>query len=92
MSFVMPAEYTLKTLPEPVDTLITIRQVDGKKVATIQFSGYLSDENIKENSIKLQNWINTKGYQALSVPCSAGYDPPWTIPFLRRNEVQIDIE
>jgi DNA gyrase inhibitor GyrI len=88
----MPAGFTLNTLPQPVDTLITIRQVRSKKVAVIRFSGFLAQENIEENAKNLPTWIDTKGYLALSSPRSAGYDPPWTIPFLRRNEVQIDIE
>jgi len=91
MSFVMPVEYTLETLPQPLDTLIKIRTIKGKKVAVTLFSGLLSEHKIQENAKKLMAWVDAKGYQALSSPRSAGYDPPWTIPFLRRNEVHIDI-
>ncbi|MBM3423142.1 MAG: heme-binding protein [Chlorobi bacterium] len=41
---------------------------------------------------QLQAWLEKQGYRALSEPGFAAYDPPWIIPFLRRNEVQITIE
>ena len=52
----------------------------------------MSEQRIAENAAKLQAWIEANGYTAVSAPRSAGYDPPWTIPFLRRNEVHIDVK
>jgi len=92
MSFVMPSSYTLDTLPEPVDPAIILKEFKAKKVAVISYTGHLSEAGIVENAKKLQAWLDENGYKAVSASRSAGYDPPWTIPFLRRNEVHIDIE
>jgi hypothetical protein len=92
MSFVMPSSYTLDTLPEPVDPAIILKEVKAKKLAAISYTGSLGETGIVENAKKLQAWLDEKGYKAVSASRSAGYDPPWTIPFLRRNEVHIDIE
>lgn len=92
MAFVMPSEYTLSTLPEPLDPLVKIKTVPGKKVAVIRYSGSLSEEKINQKARQLSEWLNQHDYKMLSQPRSAAYDPPWTLPALRRNEVHIDIE
>jgi hypothetical protein len=92
MTFVMPPEYNLNNLPEPLDPLVNIKSVASKKVAVIRYSGSLSEEIIKEKTHQLNNWLLKKPYKILSTARSAAYDPPWTIPALRRNEVHIDIE
>ena len=92
MSFVMPSQYTLETLPDPLDKDIHIKRIPGKKVATIRYSGPLTKKSITENTEKLLSWLRANGYNPLSPPRSAGYDPPWTISFLRRNEIHVDIQ
>ena len=61
-------------------------------VATVRYSGLVSEETIEEYSGRLRAWIADNGWVAVSTPRSARYDPPWTIPFLRRNEVLIDVQ
>ena len=92
MSFVMPAKYSMETIPQPIDSNVILKEVKGKKVASIRFRGLLSEESIGKKTKELELWLEKNEYRAISKPRSAGYDPPWTIPFLRRNEVQIDIE
>jgi len=92
MSFVMPEGYTLETLPVPLDPAVTLRQVQGKKVGVIRYSGLHSESNLQNYAGKLTIWLEKRGKKVLSEPRAASYDPPWTIPFLRRNEVHIDIE
>jgi len=91
MGFVMPAEYTLQNLPKPVDPEIVIREVPARKVATVRYSGLHSEKNIGNWSSKLTEWLDKQGVKAVSVPRAASYDPPWTVPFLRRNEIHIDV-
>jgi effector-binding domain-containing protein len=76
----------------PLDPSVIIEEIPGKKVAVIRYSGSLSEQGIEGKSEELQNWITKQGYKAISPSRSAAYDPPWTLPFLRRNEIHIDIE
>lgn len=90
--FVMPAEYTLETLPTPTDSSVALKTVDRALVATIKFSGSYSDEKIAEQTEVLRTWIKTQGYTIISAPRTAWYDPPTTPAFLRRNEIHFDVK
>jgi hypothetical protein len=92
MAFVMPEGYTLETVPIPLDPAVKLRQVQGKKIGVIRYSGLHSENNLRNYAERLTMWLEKKGYRIVSGPRAASYDPPWTIPFLRRNEVHIDIE
>lgn len=92
MTFVLPQGYTLSTAPEPLDSAVLIQEIPDKKIATIRYTGSLSEQGIEEKSAELIDWLIQQHYQAISPSRSAAYDPPWTLPFLRRNEVHIDIE
>ncbi len=92
MAFVLPDSYSLATAPAPSDNSITIKAIPGKKTAVLSYSGFLSEQSIAEKTKELQNWLAEQGYKAVSPARSAGFDPPWTFPFLRRNEAHIDIE
>ncbi|ARM32011.1 heme-binding protein [Prosthecochloris sp. HL-130-GSB] len=91
MSFVMPKEYTMQTLPRPLDPAVTLRELPARMVATIRYTGLHSQRNIDKWSEKLENWLEKEGYEMVSQPRAASYDPPWTIPMLRRNEIHIDV-
>ncbi|WP_026604007.1 SOUL family heme-binding protein [Methylomonas sp. 11b] len=92
MAFVMPAGYSLETLPTPIDPQVTIKVLPAKKVAVLRYSGSLNLEKIHEKSQLLLAWIEQQQLTPLTAPRSAAYDPPWTLPALRRNEIHIDIE
>ena len=92
MSFVMPEGSTLEALPTPLDPAVKLRMVQGKRVGVIRYSGLHSENNLRNYAKTLTLWLEKKGVRILSGPRAASYDPPWTIPFLRRNEVHIDIE
>jgi len=92
MAFVLPSEYSLATAPIPLNSAVKIQPFPNKKVAVICYSGRLTASIIAAKSQELKQWLIANGYKAVSPPRSAAYDPPWTLPFLRRNEVHIDIE
>ena len=92
MTFVLPARYTLQTLPEPLDPDVVIRQQSGRRIAVLRYSGSLSEAAMNARAQELARWLVQKGLKAVSEPRLAGYDPPWTLPFLRRNEIHVDIE
>ncbi|MGL5049521.1 MAG: heme-binding protein, partial [Fusobacteriaceae bacterium] len=85
-------KYTIETLPIPIDSDILIKQIPEKKVAVLIYSGLLTESKINLKTAELQTWLSQNNYKEISSPRSSGYDPPWTIPFFRKNEITIDIE
>lgn len=92
MAFVMPDGYKLDTLPIPLDADIVLKQQPAKKIAVLIYSGSLNETAIMTGSEKLLNWLQQQSIKPLSAPRSAAYDPPWTLPMLRHNEIMVDIE
>ena len=81
----------METLPKPNNPLVKLKEIEGKRFATIRFSGISGEENLKKNTEELQKFITDNGLKGQSVPTYAFFNPPWTLPFLRRNEVMIEL-
>ena len=92
VSFVMPSQYTLETLPKPNNPQISIKQLPAKKFALIRFSGLVDEEKMQAKSAELNQWITMKKLNPVGIPELARYNPPWTLPFLRRNELMVEVE
>jgi len=92
MSFVLPETYTIETAPKPKNDAVTLSELNDYTVAAIQFSGRLTDKNIKKHKDILEAWIADKGYKVTGSYKSAGYNAPFVLPMLRRNEVLIPID
>ena len=92
VTFTMPAEHTLATLPTPHDRSVTLEAVDERLVAVRRFSGFASAGASERERTALGNGLSALGVVALGEVELARYDPPWTLPFLRRNEVAVDVE
>ena len=91
VSFMMPASYTLDTLPVPDDPNIKLRQVPARRVAAVRYSGFWSEEKYLLHKEKLENWIKDKRYNVTGEPVWARYNPPFTLWFMRRNEILIPV-
>jgi DNA gyrase inhibitor GyrI len=89
--FVMPSAYTMDTLPEPNNDSVRLEQVPGKRFAVIRFSGMAGEDQLKAETEKLNAFIASRKLAATSQPVYAFFNPPWTLPFLRRNEVMIEV-
>lgn len=89
MQFVMPSKYTLKTLPKPNNPAVRIRQIEGAKYAVNRFSGLAGKDKAEKKTEELRKWLNSKNIKEVGKPELARYNPPWTLPFMRRNEVII---
>ena len=89
MAFVMPAGLTTDQVPKPMDKSITIREVSADRFAVLCFNGRHNVKNEAEALAQLKTWMATEGLSVLSPPVFAYFDPPWTLPFLRRNEVMV---
>jgi len=91
VQFMMPAAYTLETLPQPKDGDIRFRTEPARGMAALRFSGVARDENYRARSEELRRWIAGRGRTPRGEPVLAQYDPPWTPWFIRRNEVLIEL-
>jgi hypothetical protein len=89
MHFVMPAKYTMATLPVPEDPTVSLREVPAQRTAVRTFSGFVTEERVREETALLLGWMKGRGLQPSAPPQLARYNPPWSIPFLRRNEVLV---
>lgn len=89
MYFVMPSQYTLNTLPTPNNPEVTLREVPANRVAVMRFSGLAGEEKTAEKTATLLTWLKSKQITPIASPELARYNPPWTLPFLRRNEVMV---
>jgi effector-binding domain-containing protein len=92
ITFVMPAKYTLGTLPEPVDSRIEIKQEPGRLMAAVRYSGTWSRKRYEENKARLLAWIEERGFKQTAEPVWARYNPPFMPWFLRRNEILIPVD
>lgn len=92
VSFMMPASYTLETLPEPEDPNVTLRQVPARRVAAVTYSGFWSEKRYLRYKLELESWIQEIGLTIIGDPIWARYNPPFTPWFLRRNEILIPID
>ncbi len=92
VDFVMPADLTLSTVPVPRDQRVVIVEVPRQTVAVIRYSGLVSSDDIDEKARELKEWLRARNYRIISEPRSARYDPPFTLPPLRRNEVHVTVE
>jgi len=91
ISFFMPSEYTIDNLPKPNNNNVVLKEVSPKKFAVIKFSGTNSDDNINKHQQALMAYIKTNNINLVGSPVYAFYNPPWTLPAMRRNEVMVEI-
>ena len=91
VSFMMPAAYTMDTLPTPLDPRITLREVPARRVAAVRYSGLWSEEKYLRHKEKLAKWIADNGFAVSGESVWARYNSPFTLWFLRRNEVLIPV-
>ena len=92
ISFVMPSKYNMDSLPVPNNNRVRLKEVLTKKFVVIEFSGSNSNENVIEHENQLMNFIEANQINIIGSPKYAFYNAPWTLPFLRRNEVMIEIK
>jgi hypothetical protein len=90
VQFVMPREYTLDSLPKPNNPAVTVRKVPASNYAVIRFSGLADEAKTAAKTADLLAWLDARGVTPIGKPEFARYNPPWTLPFLRRNEVMVE--
>ena len=89
--FVMPSEYSLATLPKPKNNAVTIREVPAKQFAVLNYSGFNTETKVQQRTAELLSWVKAKNLNPLGPPQLSRYDPPWTLPMWRRNEIMVEL-
>ncbi|MBF88787.1 MAG: hypothetical protein CMG75_03840 [Candidatus Marinimicrobia bacterium] len=92
ISFVMPKEFTIKSLPKPLSEDIEVRSENLGLTAVINFGGWATDNRVKYLTRKLKKFIETKNYKIIDPAIVAQYNSPWAIPPFRHNEIIIKIK
>ncbi len=90
--FIMPSGYTIEDLPKPMNSAIAILQIPEKKYVVIRFSGFNTQANLNKNENLLKNYISKNKLAVIGQPIFAFYNPPWILPFLRRNEILFELK
>ncbi|MCV7298365.1 heme-binding protein [Mycobacterium barrassiae] len=89
--FFMPSKWTMDTLPDPDDDKVRLVSVPGETFAVLRFSGDRSPKAVADRTDELRKTLHDKGIEPVGDAVAWFYDPPWTLPFLRRNEVAIPV-
>lgn len=89
VNFTMPAQYTAMSLPIPDDGRVKLREIPELTAAVIRFSGWVNESKIAARTQQLRDWMAVHGLTAEGDARLARYNPPWTLPFMRRNEILI---
>lgn len=89
--FVMPKKYSFETVPKPNSKEVVLVPLPARRFAVVRFSGLADDESINQHTKQLQAYLSAEKLKPLGGVVLAFYNPPWTLPILRRNEVMIEI-
>ncbi len=91
VQFTMPNKFTKETLPESNDARVNIREIPVRRVAAFEYSGSWSEERYNEKlKLFLEN-LKQDGVVTTGNPELARYNSPWSLWFLRRNEILIEV-
>lgn len=91
VTFYMPPGSRLDDMPRPNDTTVELRQQPQRRVAVGRFSGLATQSNLSRHTDELLSYVRARGDTVLGPVTYAFYDPPWTLPWARRNEVMVEI-
>jgi len=91
VTFSMPSAYSMQTLPRPNDRRVELVEVPAQRTAVLSFSGWVSQDKMNDKEQALRRELARAGIEVRGAAVLAQYNPPWTLPFLRRNEIQIPV-
>ena len=91
ISFMMPSQFTMATLPQPIDPRVRLREVPGQLMAVLRYSGFWGETRYRKEEARLRELVEKRGLVAAGEAQFARYDPPFMPPFMRRNEIMIPL-
>ena len=91
MAFYMPEQFEMEGLPAPDDSAVTLHAIPARVVAVLSFSGWTRESVVQDKVQALLGTLSSHGIETSGEPTLARYNPPWTPPWSRRNEVMVEI-
>jgi len=91
MRFFMPAQYSREGLPKPTDSRVKLVDIPSETVAVLRFSGSTGDAAVSARTAELLDRLRQTNWKIEGTPTAYFYNPPWTISFLRRNEIAVAV-
>jgi hypothetical protein len=91
MAFIMPERFDIQSIPKPSSSIVKIQLIEPRKLATIRFSGYMTEGNYGKNLELLSKTLEVRGISTEGEPLLMQYNDPWTPPFSRRNEIALRV-
>lgn len=92
MQFFLPGRYAADTAPRPLDPRVRLVMVPERTVAVLRFSGSIDDARLAQCRTELLRQVREAGWRPAGEPEEMFYDAPFTLPFLKRNEVAVQVE
>ena len=90
--FFMPSKWTMETLPKPNDDRVRLTEVPAETFAVLSFSGDRGPRAVQVRTTELLEALRATGFEPSGEPAAWFYDPPWTLPFRRRNEIVVPVD
>jgi hypothetical protein len=91
ISFVMPSQYTMENIPKPNNNAVRLKEIPGKYFAVQTYSGFNSLARVQRKTDETLEWAGKRSLKMIGTPQISRYDPPWTLPIFRRNEIMVEI-
>ena len=92
VAFMLPSQYAIDDAPVPVDPRVVIRPMPERLMAVLRYSGRWTERNLVKYEQRLRERLQEHGIEVMGVTESAAYNPPFTPPFMRRNEIMVKVE
>jgi len=91
ISFVMPSQYTMDTIPKPKNNAVRLKEIPSKYFAVHTYSGFNNLARVQSKTDETLAWVGQRSLKMIGTPQISRYDPPWTLPIFRRNEIMVEI-
>jgi hypothetical protein len=91
VDFVMPSQFTMDNIPKPKNSAVQLREIPVKTFVVHKYTGLNTLARVQRKTDEMMEWVGQRGYRLVGSPQLARYDPPWTLPMFRRNEIRIEI-
>jgi len=87
----MPSQYTLANIPKPKNEAVTLKEVPSKHFVVHSYTGFNTLSRVQSKTDEAMEWASSKSLKVIGTPQLSRYDPPWTLPMFRRNEIMLEI-